>query len=169
MNYYKTLGVDKTASEDEIKRSYRALAREYHPDRNNDPQAEERIKEINAAYTVLSNKNKKSKYDLELTKPSSLEIILAKDVSLNERETELALSAGLMIGSGMIYVGSSVGKYAAMIGAAADLAQLDLTGLIMSGMFYGACVTTQKVTTATTKLLALYFQDSVAGKVKKSR
>jgi curved DNA-binding protein len=63
-DYYKILGVDKKAKEKEIKRAFRRLAREHHPDVNpGDPQAEERFKEINEAYEVLSDQEKRSKYD----------------------------------------------------------------------------------------------------------
>ena len=63
-NYYEILGVPRDASEDEIRKAYRALARKYHPDVNpNNPQAEARFKEINEAHTVLSDKTKRAQYD----------------------------------------------------------------------------------------------------------
>jgi curved DNA-binding protein len=63
-DYYKTLGVDRKASEEEIKRSYRKLALQYHPDRNpGNNQAEEQFKEINEAYQVLSDPEKRTRYD----------------------------------------------------------------------------------------------------------
>ncbi len=55
-DHHKILGVSKKASKDEIKKAYRKLAMEYHPDRNRAPGAEERFKEINEAYAVLSGK-----------------------------------------------------------------------------------------------------------------
>lgn len=62
-DYYKTLGVGKSASETEIKDAYRKLARKYHPDVNKDPKAEDMFKEINEAYQVLSDAEKRKKYD----------------------------------------------------------------------------------------------------------
>lgn len=60
---YTTLELSPGASEAEIKKAYRRLARQYHPDVNKDPKAEEKFKEINAAYEVLSDKDKRAKYD----------------------------------------------------------------------------------------------------------
>ena len=61
---YKTLGVGKDASADEIKKAYRKLARQYHPDRNpDDPKAEEKFKEISAAHDVLADPEKRKEYD----------------------------------------------------------------------------------------------------------
>lgn len=60
---YETLGVSENASADEIKKSYRKLARKYHPDINKEESAVEKFKEINAAYEVLSDPEKKAQYD----------------------------------------------------------------------------------------------------------
>ena len=62
---YKTLGLSDSASESEIKKAYRKLARQYHPDVNKDPSAEEKFKEINSAYEILSDKEKKAQYDMQ--------------------------------------------------------------------------------------------------------
>lgn len=63
-DYYEILGVSKTASSDEIKRAFRKLALQYHPDRNQgDKEAEERFKKINEAYQILSNEEKRNIYD----------------------------------------------------------------------------------------------------------
>jgi curved DNA-binding protein len=63
-DYYETLGVSRDADEKEIRRAFRRLARQYHPDVNpNDPQATERFQEINEAYEVLSDPEKRAKYD----------------------------------------------------------------------------------------------------------
>jgi molecular chaperone DnaJ len=62
-DYYKILELDKNASADDIKKSYRKLALKYHPDKNSESGAEEKFKEISEAYSVLSDPDKKSKYD----------------------------------------------------------------------------------------------------------
>ena len=63
-DYYEVLGVEKNASDAEIKKAYRKLAMKYHPDQNpGDKSAEEKFKEINEAYEVLSDADKKARYD----------------------------------------------------------------------------------------------------------
>lgn len=62
-DYYEILGVDKKASVDELKSSYRKLAMQFHPDRNKSPDAEEKFKEISEAYAVLTDQNKRQQYD----------------------------------------------------------------------------------------------------------
>ena len=62
-DYYKIMGVSKDAAQDEIKRSYRKLARKYHPDVSKEPDAEARFKEVNEAYEVLKDPEKRAAYD----------------------------------------------------------------------------------------------------------
>ncbi|MGV9698818.1 DnaJ C-terminal domain-containing protein [Streptomyces sp. NPDC003470] len=62
-DFYQVLGVSRTASQDEIQQAYRKLARKYHPDVNKDPGAEERFKDLNEAYSVLSDPKTRARYD----------------------------------------------------------------------------------------------------------
>jgi molecular chaperone DnaJ len=73
-DYYRVLGINRDASQKEIKRAFRRLALRYHPDRNpqDQKQVEERFKEINEAYQVLSDKDKRQRYDWLTTWPQRL-------------------------------------------------------------------------------------------------
>ncbi|HEV2775435.1 MAG TPA: molecular chaperone DnaJ [Solirubrobacteraceae bacterium] len=71
-DHYKVLGVERKASQDEIKKAYRKLARKYHPDKNpGDAKAEERFKQISQAHDVLGDPDKRKEYDRALTNPFS--------------------------------------------------------------------------------------------------
>ena len=63
-DYYSTLGVSRDATEGDMKKAFRKKAMDYHPDRNKEnPKAEEKFKEVNEAYAVLSDKSKRSQFD----------------------------------------------------------------------------------------------------------
>ena len=62
-DYYEVLGVNRNSSEEEVKKAFRRLAFQFHPDRNRDPDAEAKFKEINEAYEVLSDPEKRATYD----------------------------------------------------------------------------------------------------------
>ena len=62
-DYYDILGVGRGVGEEDIRRAFRKKAMEFHPDRNKSPDAEEKFKEINEAYQVLSDSGKRSRYD----------------------------------------------------------------------------------------------------------
>ena len=62
-DYYSALGIERTASNDEVRKAYRKLARKYHPDVSKEPDAEKRMRDINEANDVLRDKEKRAAYD----------------------------------------------------------------------------------------------------------
>ena len=83
--YYAILGVSHNANFQEIKKSYRKLAKKYHPDKNKSPVAEETIKKINEAFEILSDRRKRKQYDLEASN-----IYDANDSTFEEKEENLS-------------------------------------------------------------------------------
>lgn len=72
MDYYKVLGVSEQAGEEQIKQAYRKLAKKYHPDLNpNNPEAEEKFKNVVEAYEILGDADKRKEYDLKRKKPGT--------------------------------------------------------------------------------------------------
>lgn len=87
--HYSILGVNQSSTMEEIKTAYKILARKYHPDLNKSPDAEDKFKEINSSYEILSDKSKRDFYDLSLkpsnfhySRPESWNILKNKDISI---------------------------------------------------------------------------------------
>lgn len=79
-SYYDTLGVGKDASKDDIKKAYRKLAMQYHPDHNKDKDAEDKFKKISEAYSVLSDDKKRQEYDMFGSRPDHFNGTNAQDI-----------------------------------------------------------------------------------------
>ena len=80
-DYYRTLGLSSDSTAEEIKKAYRKLAMQYHPDRNrSNPESEERLKEINEAYQILGDAEKRRRYDLLHRQPLNGHIFYKRDI-----------------------------------------------------------------------------------------
>jgi DnaJ-class molecular chaperone len=90
MDYYKILGINSNASESEIKKAYRSLSFKYHPDKNPDPSVSETYKQINEAYEVLSDPQKKAQYD----NPNPMESLL-KEMFRQDRKPPMQHGHGM--------------------------------------------------------------------------
>ena len=75
--YYDRLGVDKNASQDDIKKAYRKLSKKYHPDLNQEPGAEEKYKEVQEAFERLGDPQKRAQYD-QFGQPAPMVVLVAK-------------------------------------------------------------------------------------------
>jgi curved DNA-binding protein len=91
-DYYAILGVKKDASQDDIQKAYRKLARKYHPDVNKAPEAEVKFKEVGEAYEVLKDEEKRQKYDQY---GSATDAAPAKLASARERAAALRARHGV--------------------------------------------------------------------------
>src|SRR3954452_9505762 len=106
-DHYDALGVSRTASTEEIQRAYHKLARQYHPDVNRDPGAEERFKEISEAYSVLSDPDTRRRYDR--FGPDFRQVPEGYEDYVSTGRTAGRRSAGRAPGGGRVWVDSNIG------------------------------------------------------------
>ena len=107
-DYYRLLDVERETSGEEIKKAYRKLAFQYHPDRNQgDPGCEERLKEVNEAYQILGDEEKRRRYDLMCQQPFNRHLDDQKNLRDDLLEILRAFTRG---GYGMRGLGSCKGR-----------------------------------------------------------
>jgi len=98
MTHYKTLGIDNKCSDNEIKQAYRALSFKYHPDRNKEADASEKMQQINEAYETLSDKQRRKQYDMELSGVNPLDQIINDLFNNNLRGMNTGMQSGMNVG-----------------------------------------------------------------------
>jgi DnaJ-class molecular chaperone len=98
MTHYKTLGIDNKCSDNEIKQAYRALSFKYHPDRNKEADASEKMQQINEAYEILSDKQRRKQYDMELSGVNPLDQIINDLFNNNLRGMNTGMQSGMNVG-----------------------------------------------------------------------
>ena len=95
MTHYKTLGIENKCSDNEIKQAYRALSFKYHPDRNKEADASEKMQQINEAYETLSDKQKRKQYDMELSGVNPIDQIINDLFNGNMRGMNTGMQSGM--------------------------------------------------------------------------
>jgi curved DNA-binding protein len=98
MTHYKTLGIDNKCSDNEIKQAYRALSFKYHPDRNKEADASEKMQQINEAYEILSDKQRRKQYDMELSGVNPIDQIINDLFNNNLRGMNTGMQSGMNVG-----------------------------------------------------------------------
>jgi DnaJ-class molecular chaperone len=107
-DYYQLMRISREATGDEVRKAYRKMVMEYHPDRNrNDPDCEGRMKEINEAYQVLGDEDKRRQYDLLLRQSYNRRVYYQEDLTDDLIEILRAFTGG---GSGMRGLGGCKGR-----------------------------------------------------------
>jgi DnaJ-class molecular chaperone len=98
MTHYKTLGLENNCSDNEIKQAYRALSFKYHPDRNKDADASQKMQQINEAYEMLGDKQKRKQYDMELSGVNPIDQIINDLFNGNMRGMNGMQHGGMNVG-----------------------------------------------------------------------
>ena len=155
-DYYEVLGVPRGASSDEIKAAFRKLARQYHPDVSQEPNAEERFKEINEAYAVLSDTDKRAAYDqfghagVQNTGgvPDANSIPIQKEISSLAMDAAACIGCGACVAScknasAMLFVSAKVSQYALLPqGQPERYRRVERMVAVMDDLGFGSCTNT---------------------------